>query len=153
MSDKSDTAPHHETFSVQCFNRAWDLMDKIDRSLDEDEEMLRLGMASLWHWTQRSDCTNQHQSIGYWLISRIHALLGRADEARRYGEFCLAKSDSADVAPFALAYAYEALARAESVAGNAESRDQYIAESREIIDTISDPDTRKMLLDDLATIP
>ena len=153
MSDKSDTATHHENFSVQCFNRAWDLMDKGDRSLDEDEEMLRLGMTSLWHWTQRSDCTDQHQCIGYWLISRIHAMLGRADEARRYGEFCLAKSGSADIAPFARAYAYEALARAESVAGNAEPRDKYIADSKAIIDTISDPDTQKMLLDDLATIP
>lgn len=152
MSDKPIDAADHEKYSAQCFNHAWDLMDKTDRSLDEDEEMLRLSMTSLWHWSQREDCTDQHQSIGYWQISRIHALLGRADEARRYGEFCLAKSAGADVAPFALAYAYEALARAESVAGNAEPRDKYIAESKKVVDTISDADTQKMLLDDLATI-
>ncbi|MBE0635564.1 hypothetical protein IH601_06180 [Candidatus Bipolaricaulota bacterium] len=155
MSEREDTAKTHEKFSVQCFNSAWELLDRIDRSLAEDEEMLRLSITSIWHWTQRSDCTNQNLAMGYWQVSRIHAVQGRADEARRYGELCLAASvDKKDdqIAPFMLAYAYEALARAESAASEPEKRDHYVAEARKIAETICDPDTLKMLLDDLATI-
>jgi len=154
MTDqKDDTVKAHETFSVHCFNSAWALMDKAERTPDEDEEMFRLSMASCWHWTQREDCTNQHLSIGYWQISRVHSLLGRSIEARRYGELCLAVSQDADVAPFALAYAYEALARAAAIAKNESKKMEHITRANEVIETITDEDTRKMLLDDLATIP
>ncbi|MCB1076937.1 MAG: hypothetical protein KDM64_03820, partial [Verrucomicrobiae bacterium] len=48
-----DPAPAHRFFSAECFNRAWDLIDKADRSAEEDDEMRALCHASLWHWTQR----------------------------------------------------------------------------------------------------
>jgi len=150
---KNDMARIHENLSVHCFNSAWDLMGKADRTPAEDEDMLRLSMASCWHWTQRPDCTNQHLSIGYWQISRIHSMLGRSIEARRYGELCLAASHDNAVAPFALAYAYEALARASAIAKNEAKKLEYIALANKVIETISDADTQKMLLDDLATIP
>ena len=150
---KDDMINSHEKLSVQCFNSAWDVMDKAERTPDEGEEMLRLSMASCWHWTQRPDCTNQHLSVGYWQISRIHSMSGRSIEARRYGELCLAVSQEAGVAPFALAYAYEALARAAAIAKNEIKKSDYRARAQEVIDTITDADTKKMLLDDLATIP
>jgi hypothetical protein len=79
----------HRYFSADCFNRAWRLIDKSNRSQDEDEQMRLLTLASLWHWTQREDCSSRNLSIGYWQASRIHSILGRADEARRYGALCL----------------------------------------------------------------
>jgi ATP/maltotriose-dependent transcriptional regulator MalT len=142
----------HERFSAECFNSAWDLIDKSDRSPTEDEEMLRLSMASCWHWTQRPDCTDQTRSIAYWQISRIHAILGRADEARRYGKLSLEAAGGVDVAPFALAYAYEALARAEGVAGNVSERGRHLGEAQEVLERITDADTRQMLSDDLASV-
>lgn len=150
---KDDMAKIHENLSVHCFNSAWDLMDKTERTSAEDEDMLRLSMASCWHWTQRPDCTSQHLSIGYWQVSRIHSMLGRSIEARRYGELCLAASHDDAVAPFALAYAYEALARAAAIAKNEAMKLEYVALANKIINIISDADTQKMLLDDLATIP
>jgi hypothetical protein len=153
MSEMKNDATAHETFSVQCFNGAWDLMDKTERTAAENEDMLRLSMASCWHWTQRPDCTSQHLSIGYWQISRVHAMLGRSIEARRYGELCLAASQDSAVAPFALAYAYEALARAAAIAKTEAKKQEYITRANAVIETIVDEDERKMLLDDLATIP
>ena len=50
--------------------------------------------------------------LAYWQVSRIYALLGQADNARRYGELCLEVSQEPGVQPFYLAYAHEALARA-----------------------------------------
>jgi hypothetical protein len=153
MSDPKDDMKVHETFSVYCFNSAWDLMDKTERTPTEDEDMLRLSMASCWHWTQRPDCTNQQLSIGYWQISRIHSMLGRSIEARRYGELCLAASHDTSVTPFSLAYAYEALARASALAKNEAMKLEYIDLANKVIETMSDAEMKTMLLNDLATIP
>ena len=153
MSNQKDDVKVHENFSVYCFNSAWDLMDKTARTPTENEDMLRLSMASCWHWTQRPDCTNQQLSIGYWQISRIHSMLGRSIEARRYGELCLAASHDTSVAPFSLAYAYEALARASALAKNEAMKLEYIDLANKVIETMSDAEMKTMLLNDLATIP
>ncbi len=59
-----DLASANKYFSAECFNRAWELIDKQDRSEADNVNMLALSMASFWHWTQRSDCTNENLSVG-----------------------------------------------------------------------------------------
>jgi hypothetical protein len=146
----TDNRNAHHFFSAHCFNRAWDLIEKRDRTPDEDEQMILLNQTSLWHWTQRDDCQNANMAIGYWQTSRIHAILGRAEEARRYGRLCLRYSEGGT--PFLLAYAYEALARAEKVAGNSTESAAHHAEAVRLAESVEDADDRKALLDDLATI-
>jgi hypothetical protein len=147
-----DQAAAHRYFSATCFNRAWDLMDKPTRTAEEDEEMVRLSLASHWHWTQRPDCTDASVSTGYWQTSRIYALLGQADNARRYGQLCLAASQRPGVPPFYLGYAYEALARAGMVAGDKAQMAAYLQEARRVAEVVPDPDARNLLAADLATI-
>ena len=142
----------HKHFSVGCFNEAWELLDKPDRSAKENEQMLRLSLASHWHWTQREDCTPTNISIAHWQTSRIYAVLGQVENARRYAQMCLAASQGDDIAPFYLAYAYEAMARAELVAGNREKMEKYLGQAQRVADTVSDPEAKKWLLDDLGTI-
>jgi hypothetical protein len=61
MTDKSefDRTAAHRYFSANCFNKAWTLIDKEDRTPEEDQQMIRLNQASIWHWTQREDCTDK----------------------------------------------------------------------------------------------
>ncbi|WP_395741367.1 hypothetical protein [Prosthecobacter sp.] len=73
----ADSASLHRAFSADCFNRTWQLLEKPDRTAEDDEQMLLLAMASLWHWTQREDCTLRHRSIGYWQVSRVYAVRGK----------------------------------------------------------------------------
>lgn len=149
MDKKSDfdVKAGHRYFSAHCFNSAWDLIDKTDRTSEESELMIQLNQASLWHWSQREDCTDQNRSIGYWQASRIRALLGHVDEARRSAQLCLRYSQQLE--PFYLGYAYEALARAEHVAGNASGAAEYLAEARRLAGLVTDKDEKKLLLDDL----
>lgn len=37
-------------FAASAFNRAWELIDRPDRSSDEDMEMLASAFASRFHW-------------------------------------------------------------------------------------------------------
>jgi tetratricopeptide (TPR) repeat protein len=147
-----DVAAAHKYFSAHCFNAAWDLIDKTDRTAEEDEAMVHLSLASLWHWTQREDCTATSLSAGYWQVSRTYALAGEADSARRYGQRCLEVSQSEDVGPFYVGYAYEALARAESTAGDWDRMKEYLEQARRAAQEVGEADNRKILLDDLATI-
>ena len=147
-----DLGSAHTYFSVNCFNQAWDLIEKEDRTEQEDEQMIRLTLASTWHWTQRPDCTPVNKSLSYWQTSRIYAILGQADNARRYGLLCLSASQADEVPAFYLGYAYEALARAEKAAGNQGKMDEYLGEARHTAGMVKKDDDKKLLMDDLDTI-
>ena len=60
-----DIEKAHRFFSAECFNRAWDLIDKPRRTAEQDRTMLQLSLASLWHWSQRPGCTSTDLSIAY----------------------------------------------------------------------------------------
>ncbi len=145
-----DIKAAHKYFSAQCFNQAWDLMDKTVRTPEEEEQMIRLNQASLWHWTQRDDCTPKNMSIGFWQASRIYALLGQAQDARKYAKLSLENSRDED--SFYKGYAYEALARAEKVAGDRAKMEAYLQKARQCAEEVSDPENRKMLEADLDSI-
>lgn len=147
-----DLEAAHQYFSALCFNSAWDLIDNPDRTPEEDEDMIRLGMAAMWHWMQRPDCTKKNLSIGYWQLSRIYAILRQADNARYYGQRCLDVSQDKDIPPFYLGYAYEALARAESVAGERARMKAYISQAQQAAEKVTDMDAHKQLLTDLEMI-
>lgn len=147
-----DVNSAHKYFSADCFNQTWDFIDKPTRTKSEEDSMLHLSLASLWHWTQRQDCTATNLSIGYWQVSRVFSLLRQADNARHYGELCLDVSQKEGVLPFYLGYAYEALARAELVAGNLQKMEQHLAQANRTATSISDAEEKKMLLKDLETI-
>ena len=152
MTEKQefDRAAAHQYFSADCFNQAWELIDKADRTPEEDQQMIRLSQASMWHWTQREDCTDKNMSIGYWQASRIYALLEQPANAREYGQ--LALNTSKEQAPFYQGFAHEALARAEWVAGNREKAEEHLRQARLLVDEIEDPDDKKILDADLETI-
>ena len=92
-----DTTTAHRYFAAHCFNQSWELIKKTDRTADEDEQLIARGHASLWHWTERADCTDQNLAIGYWLLARIYCVTKRAEPAQRYAEHCLSFSERESV--------------------------------------------------------
>ncbi|HZJ09706.1 MAG TPA: hypothetical protein VFD39_08430 [Trueperaceae bacterium] len=81
-----DVARAHEYFATECFNRCWQLIDKPERTSDEDEQMLLMSQASLWHWSQRDDYAPDKLAVGQWQLARVHALAGRPQEAVRHAQ-------------------------------------------------------------------
>lgn len=147
-----DQAAAHKYYSVHCFNKAWDLIDKEKRTPEEDEQMVRLTHTSHYHWTQRPEYSSTNASIGYWQTSRIYAILEQPENAIHYGSLCLQASQQEGVPPFYLGYAYEALARAAAVAGNHQDMAIYLEKARAAANEVQEEDERKMLLDDLESI-
>lgn len=148
-STSLNVAAAHEHFSVACFNEAWALLDRTHRSSYDDQRMIELCLASLWHWTQRADCSDTHMAIGYWQASRIYATVGLPDEARRYATLSLAASTRPNVPAFYAGYAYEAMARAAHVTGHREAAREHLVKSRTIAYGLTDPSHKEQLLADL----
>jgi hypothetical protein len=142
-----DLAAAHKYFAAQCFNRAWDLIEKTDRTPEDDRLMESLNQASIYHWLQRSDCSSQNLSVGYWQASRIQAILGHAPEALRHARVCLSYSEG--LVPFYLGYAHEALARAHALAGNVSASAQALRQAFELAGQVEDKSDREALLADL----
>ena len=148
MSQPSfDPQSAHRHFSAHCFNAAWDLIDKQARTPDEEEQMLLLAQASLWHWTQREDCTPRNLSVGYWQLARIYALLGWPEEAWRAGEAALRFAENEP--PFYRGYAHEALARAAMLAGDVSRQKHHLNEARWCAAEVTDAGERAALETDL----
>ncbi len=145
-----DITAAHKYFAAHCFNGAWDLIEKPNRTPADDRLMVALSQASIFHWLNRPDCTDRNLSIGYWQASRVQALLGNAIEARRHGETCLAFSGALE--PFYLGYAHEALARAAILAGDAAGADAHLAQAEAQAARVAKAGDRDLLSQDLAAL-
>jgi hypothetical protein len=150
VSATVNEAEAHRFFSAHCFNRAWDLIRKSNRTTIECEQMLQLSQASLWHWTQRSDCTTKNLSIANWQLSRIYALLGQAENALRSARMCLQYSEN--TSPFFIGYAHEALARSAAIAQDDVGKTYHLAEARRYLAQVRDDGDRALLQADLESL-
>ena len=143
-------ADGHRHFSVACFNQAWTYIDKPARTPAEDEEMVLCALSSLWHWTQRPDCTDRHRSVGHWQVSRALALAGRGEEAMRHAMKSIRYAE-ADTA-FYRGYAHEAAARASKVRGDADLFRKHLEQARQCATDVVAHDEREGLEADLKSL-
>jgi hypothetical protein len=147
-----DLQAAHRYFAPTAFNLAWTFLDKPERTPEDADRLLEASYASLWHWRQRSDCDPAKLAIGYWQLSRIYAVLGRATDAERYGQLSLASAND-DGKPFLRGYACEALARASAAVGDSRACRERLEQAQQWASRVEEADDRKSLEDDLASIP
>ena len=147
MPPNFDTAAAHRFFAANCFNAVWELLDKPDRTDEDDEQMIALAHASVWHWTQREDRLPRNLSVGYWQLSRVYSILGHGERARHYGNLSLAASR--DEEPFYQGYAHESLARAASVLGEDAVLREHLALASQLAESVADVEDQKLLMADL----
>lgn len=147
-----DLEKAHRFFSTECFNQAWDLIEKEDRSAEENESMRMLAHAALWHWSQRPDCSDKNISVGYWQLSRVYALLGHAADAYSYARLSLASAERGSLDPFYFGYAFEALARSALTAGDRAECESYVIHAKNYAEIVADPEDRRLLVADLNSL-
>ncbi len=145
-----DWSAAHRHFSAFCFNKVWEYIEKKDRSEEDNFAMLHSAIASFWHWTQREDRTPTNLSVGYWQVSYVYSLLGQAELARKYAEFCRQISEKLE--PFYLGEAYQALASAEKAAGNRVKMAVHLKKAREILAQLTDDEEKDALTRDLQAV-
>jgi hypothetical protein len=135
---------------IELFNYTWELLRKPQRTREEDDTMIHAAHASRFHWGKAGTPVNLAR--GEWQIARVYAVLGRAEAACFHGQRCLELCQENGIGDFDLAFAYEALARAASVAGNAPEKTKYLAMAQEAAQHVADPDDLEIVVHDLETI-
>ncbi len=156
MTDTDAPAPtderaQHRHWAVTLFNGAWRLLEKEDRTPDEDALLIHTAHASAYHWTVVGEPANFARS--HWQCSRVYCVLGRAEPALYHARLVLDLCQRHGIGDWDLAFAYEALARAYAVAGDREQSRRWLEQARQASVDISADDDRELLLSDLETIP
>jgi hypothetical protein len=131
---------------ADLFNGTWELIE----SRADDELMVHLAHASAYHWAVAPECKPENRARSAWLLSRVYTLVGRAEPALHYAEQCFEWCQQNDLADWDLAFAYEALARANRLAGDEDAAESFLELARSV--EIAEDEDRELVEADLATI-
>jgi len=142
----------HRSLGIALFNHVWTLLEKVDRTAAEDDEMIHAAHASRFHWTRAEGVEPANLARGEWQCSRVYAVLGRAEPAMWHARRSLAIVEDAGIGDFDLAAAYEALARASAVADDRDGVAAWKAKAIRALDGIADPEDREPIEEDLASL-
>ncbi len=151
MGTRSDPldAEAQRRLGIDLFHRTWALLELPSRTPEEDDELLHCAHASAYHWAQVGTPANRARSE--WQCSRVYAVLGRAEPALHHARRCLelVESAPAEMEDWDLPAAYEALARAYAVAGDADEARRWRGLGLEALAHVEDPADRAPIEADL----
>src|SRR5262245_61710992 len=97
----------HKRFAADCFNKIWPLLEKKERTGDDNELMIHLAHTSLFHWLQVGTALNEQR--GEWMLSRVYTVLEDKAKSLHHAERCLSLTEKHDFKDFDLAFAYESM--------------------------------------------
>ncbi|MDF2801292.1 MAG: hypothetical protein K0S61_1195 [Anaerocolumna sp.] len=133
--------------AADLFNGVWDLLEKENRTEDEDFMMVHQAHASLYHWMILGNPSNIYN--GEWQISRVYATLNNFESclyhALRALKICMVNH----LTGFDLAYAYEALTRAYVMKGNKSECTKYLELALKEADKVLDAGSKDLVMYDL----
>jgi DNA-binding transcriptional MerR regulator len=139
------------TLAADLFNHTWTLLEKPDRTPEQDDEMMHSAHASRYHWGEIGEPVNFAR--GEWQCSRVYAVLGRPESALWHARRCVAIYEANGIAGWDIASGYEAMARAYLTAGNLAEVAVWKAMAQAALDIVEDTDDREVIEGDLATLP
>jgi tetratricopeptide (TPR) repeat protein len=139
----------HRHFAAKLNGEVWELLEKTYRSPAEDERMIYAAHASCYHWLEVG--TGLHHQRAEWLIAHVYSELELADAALRHARRCQELTqDHADLMEdFDQAYALEAMARANALAGDQEEALKLLQLAEEAGQAIADDESKQFFLGDL----
>ena len=140
----------HRKFAVELFNMTWDLMEKSDRSQLETDRMIHAAHASRYHWEVIGQPVNLAR--GEWQISRVYAILQRAEPCLYHAKRCHQITLDNDLHDFDLAFAYEAMARAYHLSGDVQETVKFLSLAQEAGQAIKKKGDRDYFMTELSTI-
>jgi hypothetical protein len=144
------TPEEHRALGVELYNKTWEL---LEAGADGDE-LVDTAHASALHWRFASGATAANRARSHWLCSHVYAAVGRSEPALYHAERCFSvvSSESDEMEEFDLPVAYEALARANAVAGNVDEAHRFIDLGRAETAKIADAEDREQLESQFAEI-
>lgn len=144
------TTEIHRELGKSTHGQVWGLLEKTDRSPEEDFLMQHAAHTSLYHWLQAGTGVNEQR--GEWLVAHVYTVLGLGETALRHAQRCveLTGQYKDEMLDFDQAYAYEGLARAYALIGESQEATKYKAKARQLGDQIADAEDKSIFDADFA---
>ncbi len=138
----------HRKLAIEANNSIWELLTKVDRTADEDEDLVCRAYAATYHWSRAARRGPENAVRAEYMIARVQAALGRGELALHHAQRCLDGTLAAGLTDFDLAYAHEAMARALEAAGRSAEADAELAAAKAV--PVADPEDLAIVEADLA---
>jgi len=149
-SEKFTEHEWHKKQAIENFNLTWDLIDKKDRTAEDDLLMIHTAHASRFHWGVVG--TPIDFARGEWQVSRVYSLLNMSESSLYHGELSLKYCTENAISGFDLAFGYEAVARAHMVAGEHDLMKENLQLAREAANLITDEQDKNYFLSELESV-
>ncbi len=139
-----DTTEAGKWFAIEANNRAWELLERPERSEDNATEMLHAAHAACHHWMHVGTTTNHARAEC--LVALVNADLGLASSAVRGAVRCLdlVEGHPDVMEDWDVAFAYDCAARARAAAGELSLARELKTQARSHGDRISGPDDKQV---------
>lgn len=113
----------HQQQAIELFNGSWDLLMKDKLSVTEENTLLNMVHASLYHWRQVGQPINILR--GEWMICHVYTILRHKEEALYHAHNVLRLMEEQKPTDWDLAYCYEAMARVQALWQNKTEFNKY----------------------------
>jgi hypothetical protein len=139
----------HRHFGKTTNGRVWELLEKEDRSKDEDDEMVAAAYTSYYHWSQVGTAVNLQR--GHWMISRVFMVLEQSEPALVHAQRCMELTEAHPdlMEDFDVAFAHEALAHAYALCGETSKARKLYSRAVKLGEQIADEEDRSIFMGDL----
>lgn len=147
--DKTFTEAEAQLHFAKQFNgKTWELLNKQERTKNENELLVDYAHASLAHW--RVAGTGVNLQRGVWMLARVYTVLGNSQLAMQNAKRCLELTEQHKdlLSDFDFGFAYECMARAQALAGNQTEAQKHIAMANKAGAAIKDEEDRQIFFDD-----
>ena len=151
-SPSPETIAHmHRWFAIECNNTCWELIEKANRSPEDDRLMLYRAYGSAYHWDFAGTPLNAARAE--LTLAHAHSLLGQGELALIYARRDLDFCEHNDCEDWDLAFAHAAMAFAAAVNGDAELHARHYAEAKRRGEVIADEIDRSIFQGSFNQIP
>ena len=127
------TKEEHRNLGIKNFNGAWDLIDKQDRTPEDNLQMIHMTHASQHHW-RHGGGTALNLARGEWQISHVYAILGMGEAALNHALSYKKQIEENNIVDFDLVFVYEALAYAYKLLGMETEKNEALEKGYSLID-------------------
>lgn len=143
----------NQYFAVAYNGSVWKLLEKKERTEDENEEMINLAHASLLHWSKSPKCRKVNLQRGEYMISMAYIYAKNPRQALHYAKRCkkITENNIEENEDFDLAYAYLVLAMALSLNNSKIEAEEYLNKAKKLGGDIKGEKDRDIFLADLKT--
>lgn len=138
-SPKPEAGQMHVAIAMDCNNKAWELLDKIDLNEEEANYLTHMVHASAFHWAQVGNPLNMARS--YYMLAKTCFITHKASEGKYWAHKCWGiVQDAPEKEAWDLPFAMEVMARASASEGDMQAYGKFKSQFLEATTTLSKED-------------